>query len=193
MQDAQIIDGLVKNNGQRTGFEKALYLQYSYFIEEGMRKHHLTYDDSFSAYSDAVLAVIQNISNSSFGNQSSLKTYLFQIFSNKCIDLIRKRTTNKHKVHQSVGEPELLSHLPDGARGVIEKLIDQQKLAAIKEQLEVIGEKCKGILLLYEDGYTDGEIAEKLDYNSAAVAKTTRLRCLEKIKEKMKNVLSRHE
>ncbi len=193
MEDSQLIDGLSAAGGQRGSFEKALYLQYNYFIEEGRRKYNLDRDDSFSAYSDAVLVVIHNIANKSFGNQSSLKTYLFQIFSNKCIDLIRKKTTNKHAVHQSVTEPELLSHLPDAARGIVERLIEGQKMQAIKQQLELIGEKCKRILLLYEDGYSDAEIAQQLDYNGAAVAKTTRLRCLEKIKEKMKNIFSTHE
>ena len=193
MQDREIIDGLVINSSQRQHFEKALYLQYRYFIEEGSRKYKLSYEDSFSAYSDAVLSVIKNIINQSFNNNSSLKTYLFQVFSNKCIDLIRKRTTNIQKVHQSVAEPELLSHLPDKSKNVIEKLIEQQKLLEIRQHLEVIGEKCKEILLLFEDGYTDKEIAEKLSYNSASVAKTTRLRCLDKIKEKMKNVFINHE
>lgn len=193
MQDAQIVEGLLTNGEQRARFEKTLYLQYDYFIGEGMRKYNLDRDDSFSAYSDAVLAVIQNIINRSFGHQASLKTYLFQIFSNKCIDLVRKRTTNKQQVHRSVAEPALLGHLPDAARNAVERLIDSQKMLAIRQQLEAIGEKCKSILLLFEDGYTDAEIASKLAYNNAAVAKTTRLRCLEKIREKVKNAYSRHE
>jgi RNA polymerase sigma factor (sigma-70 family) len=193
MQDNQILNGLLMSNGERAPSEKALYQQYKYFIEEGCRKYQLNSDDSFSAYSDAVLSAIRNITNRSFNNESSLKTYLFQIFSNKCIDLIRKRTTNKQKVNQSAAEPELLSHLPDVTKGVIEKLMDQQKLMAIKQYLEVIGQKCKEILLLFEDGYTDNEIAGKLAYNNAAVAKTTRLRCLEKIREKMKNIIINYE
>ncbi|HEX8278302.1 MAG TPA: hypothetical protein VF540_06385, partial [Segetibacter sp.] len=71
MYDREIIDGLVINNDQRWNFEKALYLQYNYFIEEGSRKYKLSYDDSFSAYSDAVLSVIKNINNGSFNNNSS--------------------------------------------------------------------------------------------------------------------------
>ncbi|MEJ7680065.1 MAG: sigma-70 family RNA polymerase sigma factor [Segetibacter sp.] len=169
MHDKEIIDGLVMNSNQRPHFEKALYLQYRYFIEEGIRKYKLNYEDSFSAYSDAILSVIKNIINKSFNNNSTLKTYLFQVFSNKCIDLIRKRTTNIQKVHQSAAEPELLSHLPDKSKSVIEKLIDQQKLLQIRQYLEMIGEKCKEILLLFEDGYTDKEIAEKLSYNTASV------------------------
>jgi RNA polymerase sigma factor (sigma-70 family) len=187
MQDSEIIHGLLSNNEIRSSFENHLYHQYKYFIEEGRRKYNLLYDESFSAYSDAVLSVIHNVVNRSFNNVSSLKTYLFQIFSNKCIDLIRKKTTNKQKVHQSALEPDLLSHLPDATKNVIEKLIDAQKIDQIKQYLEVIGEKCKEVLLLFEDGYTDREIAEQLSYNNAAVVKTTRLRCLEKIKKLFNN------
>jgi RNA polymerase sigma factor (sigma-70 family) len=193
MQDTRILEGLVINDGQRALFEKALYQKYEYFIAEGCRKYQLNNDDSFSAYSDAVLSAINSVRNHRFNNQSSLKTYLFQIFSNKCIDLIRKSTTNKQKVNHYPGEPELLTHLPDATRSIIEKLVDRQKLTAIKQHLEVIGQKCKEILLLFEDGFNDTEIASQLGYNNAAVAKTTRLRCLEKIREKMKNVLKNHE
>lgn len=193
MQDTEIITGLMQNGHARLSYEKAFYQQYSYFIGEGCRKYSLGHEDGFSAYSDAVLAAILNIRNGSFGNHSSLKTYLYQIFSNKCIDLVRKKTTNKEQVHQSASDPELLGHLSDAAKTVIEKLIDRQKMQAIKQYLEVIGEKCKEILLLFEDGYTDAEIAATLSYNNAAVAKTTRLRCLDKIREKMKNLVRQHE
>jgi hypothetical protein len=39
--------------------------------------------------------------------------------------------------------------------------------------------------LMFEDGLTDKEIAELLSYNNAAVVKTTRLRCLDKLREKV--------
>ena len=193
MHDKEIIDGLTNNSNQRELIEKALYLQYRYFIDEGMKKYRLDHEDSFSAYSDSILSVIKNIVNKSFNYNSSLKTYLFQIFSNKCIDLIRKRTTNIQKVHQSAAEPELLSHLPDKSRSIIEKLIEHQKMQEIRRYLQEIGEKCKEILLLFEDGFTDKEIAERLAYNSASVAKTTRLRSLERIKERMKNTIINYE
>jgi DNA-binding NarL/FixJ family response regulator len=38
---------------------------------------------------------------------------------------------------------------------------------------------------MFEDGLTDKEIAQELSYNNAAVVKTTRLRCLEKLREKV--------
>jgi len=181
MHDADIINGLISNYKQRAHFEKELYQQYKYFIEEGCRKYQLIYEDSFSAYSDAVLAAIHNIINNRFDNTYSLKTYLFQIFHNKCVDLIRKITNNKQKVYKSVTTPELLSHLPETVKNVIEKLIDQEKILMVSQHLETMGEKCKEILLLSADGYTDKQIAAKLGYNNAAVSKTTRLRCREKL------------
>ncbi|MBD0332941.1 MAG: sigma-70 family RNA polymerase sigma factor, partial [Chitinophagaceae bacterium] len=113
----------------------------------------------------------------------------FQIFSNKCVDLIRKVTNNKQRVHQSVGTPELLTHLPDTARAVIEKLIVQEEIEKMKQFFGRIGEKCKEILLLFEDGYTDEEIAQRLSYSNAAVVKTTRTRC----REKLKNLFAEHD
>jgi len=189
-QDQHIINGLKAGYKERTTQEKVLYLQYNYFIDEGCRKYRLTGDDSFSAYSDAVLSAIHNIVNGHFDGRSSIKTYLFQIFSNKCIDLVRKNTTNKQSMHQNTAVPELLGQLPDAARNIIEKLIDEQKRKAVKMQMETIGEKCKEILLLFEDGLTDREIAEELSYNTPAVAKTTRLRCLEKLRGSMSGLIN---
>src|SRR4051794_22603383 len=128
MLDSAIINGLVGNYKQRLYFEKEFYLEYEYFIREGCRKYHLTYENSFSAYSDAVLSAINNIINGRFDSKYSLKTYLFQIFHNKCVDLVRKISNNKQQVHHSTATPELLSHLPDTVKNVIEKLIDQEKI-----------------------------------------------------------------
>src|SRR3954447_9060865 len=175
MHDAEIIDGLTGNYQQRAHYEKAFYLQYEYLIREGCRKYKLNYEDSFSAYSDALLSAILNIVDNRFDKNNSLKTYLYQIFHNKCVDLIRKITNNKQQVHQSVGTPELLSHLPENARTGIEQLIDQEQIGTIKQYLETIGEKCKEVLLLHADGYSDLQIAEQLSYNNAAVVKTTRV------------------
>ncbi|HTE08324.1 MAG TPA: sigma-70 family RNA polymerase sigma factor [Flavitalea sp.] len=190
MHDEEIIEGLVRGGPQRPVFENELYSRYNYFINEGCRKYNISSDDSFSAYSDAVLSVIHNVLDNSFASRSSLKTYLFKIFNNKCIDFIRKKTTIKERVNVSAVETEMLGQLPDNAKIIIEKLIDKQKMIAVKQFLGEIGEKCRQILLLFQDGYSDKEIAEQLAYNSPSVAKVTRLRCLEKIRERMQPFMS---
>lgn len=186
-QDSDILFGLKAGYKQRTAYEKILYNQYAYFIDEGCRKQNINYDESFSAYSDAVLSAIHNIINNHFDGRSSIKTYLYQIFSNKCIDLVRKSTTNKNQVHKTTPVPEMMNQLPDSTKTSIERLMHNELKTKIKMQLGTIGKKCKDLLLMFEDGLTDKEIAQELSYNNAAVVKTTRLRCLEKLREKVTN------
>src|SRR3954465_9929558 len=151
MHDAEIINGLTGNYQQRAHYEKAFYLQYEYLIREGCRKYKLNYEDSFSAYSDALLSAILNIVDNRFDKNNSLKTYLYQIFHNKCVDLIRKITNNKQQVHHSTVTPELLTHLPDEVKTVVEKLISHEKILMVTKYLEAIDGKCKEILLLSVD------------------------------------------
>ncbi len=184
--DTEIIHKLTAGYAERSKQEKLLYEEYYYFVNEGCRKYNLTQEDSFSAYSDAFLSALLNIINGRFDGRSSIKTYLFQIFSNKCIDLIRKNTTNKQQVFKTAELPELMNQLPDAAKTAVEKLMKEEQHKTVKEMMEQIGTRCKELLLLFEDGYTDKEIAEHLNYNNAAVVKTTRLRCLDKLREKVK-------
>jgi RNA polymerase sigma-70 factor (ECF subfamily) len=81
--------------------------------------------------------------------------------------------------------PEMLNQLPDAAKTVVERILGSELKAKIKEALNTIGEKCKEVLLMFEDGLSDKEIAAELKYNNAAVVKTTRLRCLEKLRERL--------
>ena len=186
-QDSDILYGLKAGYKQRSEYERILYNQYAYFIDEGCRKQNINYDDSFSAYSDAVLSAIHNIVNNHFDGRSSIKTYLYQIFFNKCIDLVRKNATNKQQVHKTMPVPELMNQLPDSAKTIVERLVNNELKLKIKTQLNAIGEKCRELLLMFEDGLSDKEIAAALSYNNAAVVKTTRLRCLEKLREKVRS------
>jgi RNA polymerase sigma factor (sigma-70 family) len=192
MDDLEIVSGLLDDPQRRQIVEKELYTKYVHFIKEGINHYHLNYEDSFSAYSDAVLTVIHNVKGGTFSQKSSIKTYLYKIYSNKCIDLIRRNTSVKDKVNQSSASPELLEQMPDKVKSVIEKLIHQQRISELKRNIQEIGDKCKQVLMLFQDSYSDGEIADLLGYNNASVAKVTRLRCLQKMKERMKHFIS-HE
>jgi hypothetical protein len=46
-----------------------------------------------------------------------------------------------------------------------------------------IGENCKQMLSQWADGCSDREIAESMGYKTADVVKTSRLRCLEKLRQ----------
>lgn len=185
IDDEQLVAGLRSGGLKRQIFEKELYKQFFYFIKNGVQKYRLPEDEAASAYSDTIIILIDNIITGKFEGRSSLKSYGYQIFSNKCVDLIRKITTNKSTVNKTADIDSLITVLPDRTKSVIQELIDKSRQSFLWQKLNEIGEKCKNLLLLYQDGYTDKEIAGMLEYNSADVVKTSRLRCIEKLRQKV--------
>ena len=181
--DQEIIEHLRQRGKERRRSEEQLFERFSYFIREGMTKHALTEDDSFSAYSDSVLSAIEKIANHSFEGRSSLKTYLYQIFHNKCVDFIRKKSTNKGSVHRTESMTNMLLYISDSAKSVVQILIDKSDWNQLKEKLTELGENCRQLLGLWSDSYSDKEIAAAIGYKTADVVKTSRLRCLEKLRQ----------
>lgn len=181
--DAELLAGIQAGGPQRRHIENKLYDKYQYLIADGTRKHRLTEDECASAYSDAVMAVFDHIDSGRFEGRSEIKTYLFQIYTYKCVDEIRKKTTNRSKVHDALSIDDSLMQLPDESRSVIQTLMAKSDVEKLLLNLRKLGEKCRSMILSWGEGYSDDEIAQAMDYNSAAVAKTSRLRCLDKLRE----------
>ncbi|MFD2933306.1 RNA polymerase sigma factor [Spirosoma flavum] len=186
LSDAELMVGIRAGGTQRRLYENKLYQKYQYLITDGTRKHRLTEDECASAYSDAVLTVLEHINSGRFEGRSELKTYLYQIFTNKCVDEIRKKTTNRSRVHYTTSLDDSLMQLPDEARSVVQHLIAQSDVEKLHQQLRDLGEKCRTMILSWGEGYSDDEIAQAMGYNSSAVAKTSRLRCIEKLRERFR-------
>lgn len=182
-EEREIIEGLLQTGTIRRKSEEQLFSRYAYFVQEGQHKHNLQQDESLDAYCDAVLAVIEEISHSHFEGRSSLKTYLYKIFHNKCVDLLRKMTTNKSSVHHTGAITDMMHQVSDSSRSVLQQLIDKADWEKLKQKLSQLGENCRQMLMLWADGYSDREVAASLDYKTADVVKTSRLRCLEKLKQ----------
>ncbi|MBD2755319.1 RNA polymerase sigma factor [Spirosoma validum] len=182
--DADLIAGIQTGGTQRRLYENKLYEKYQYLITDGTRKHRLTEDECASVYSDTMLTAFDNITKGQFEGRSSLKTYLYQIFTNKCVDAIRKKTTNRSSVHDAFSLDDSLMQLPDESRSIVQTLIAQSDFERLQLYLRELGEKCRAMILSWGEGYSDDEIAQAMGYNSAAVAKTSRLRCLEKLRER---------
>lgn len=185
--DTELIAGIRAGGALRRLSENHLFEKYNYLILAAVRKHRLTEDDCASAYSDAILSVINNIVTSQFEGRSELKTYIHQVFTNKCVDLIRKKTTNRQSVHDAISLDDSLLQLPDDTRLIIQQLIHQQDAALLRQRLQELGDKCREMLQAWGNGYSDEEIAQTMRYNSAAVSKTSRLRCMERLRELYQN------
>ncbi len=187
--EREIIEGLLQTGAARRKAEEELFKMFSYFVREGARKYYLSEDEALDAYSDTMLVTIEKVSNMSFKATSSLKTFAYKIFHNKCVDLIRKKTTNKNSVHKTVSITDMLVQIPDAAKPVIQQMTEKSNWELLKKMLDETGGNCKKVLMLFADGYSDKDIAEALSYKTADVVKTSRLRCIEKLRHlyKMEN------
>ena len=79
--------------------------------------------------------------------------------------------------------------LPDESRSIVQQLIGQSDVENLHRYLRELGEKCRTMILSWGEGYSDDEIAQTMGYNSPAVAKTSRLRCLEKLRDRFREML----
>ena len=76
-----------------------------------VKDHKLTREQALDAYSDSILSLKENIIKRKFKGDSKLSTYFISIFNRKCIDIMRKDTTNL------IYEHELPVHLKDNNAG----------------------------------------------------------------------------
>ena len=181
--EREIIDKLLEPGVSKRKGEEDLFKKFSYFVREGVRRHFLTEDEALDAYSDTVMVAIEKIVNASFKAESSLKTYVFQIFHNKCVDLIRKKTTNKNSIHNTFSLSDMLVEVPDTGKPIIQQMMEKANWELLKDILDNLGGNCKQLLLLFADGFSDKAIALELSYKTADVVKTSRLRCIEKLRQ----------
>lgn len=184
--ESDLIDGLRSSGVQRRLTEKKLFEHFFYLVRAAKSKYNLSEEEIASAYSDTIISVIENIVSGRFEGRSSLKTYTYQILMNKCVDLIRKNTTNR-TVYDTDMVDSMTANLPDKARNIVQQLVENANRLSLAQRIIELGEKCRQLLSLFEDGYSDKEIAQEMQYNSADVVKTSRLRCLEKLREKVRN------
>jgi RNA polymerase sigma-70 factor (ECF subfamily) len=86
-------------------------------------------------------------------------------------------------VHRVSAIPDVLLQVSDEAKTIIQELISKTDHEILRQKLLQIGSACKELLLYWADGYADKEITELMNYKTADVVKTTRLRCLEKLRQ----------
>jgi len=180
--DEQLIAGLKPGAVKKELWETKLYLKYRFMIHDAAWRHQLNEDDISMAYSDAILTTINNISAGRFEHRSSLQTYISNIFQYKLIDRIRLNKAAKAGTRFGDSLDDHLETLPGDTRDIVQKLTEQYEVYKLKGFIQMMDDRCKKIILAWGEGYHDKEIASDLGYLSAAVAKTSRLRCLSKLK-----------
>ena len=183
LEDREILTNLTQTGTARRKSEELLFKKYQYFVREGIFKYHLREEESLDAYCETILSFTHEFYLGHFEGRSSLKTYLYKIFINKCVDLIRKSTTNKSRVFLTELITDKMQEFSDTNQTILQKLINEADYIKLKEQMQLLNENCRKLLLLWAEDYSDKEIAALLEYKSANVVKTSRFRCLDRLKQ----------
>jgi len=164
--------------------ERAITIFYEecyYLVRDGRKKYHqLDEDDLLTAYNTAVIAVRRQILREAFRGESALSTYLNRIFINRCIDIIRSKSSNPVDTLEHVPER------PDETQNPLERWIKREQMERVQRMMQQIGEICRQILLLSEyEGRSAVEIAAAVGFSNANSVNSKKYTCLQKLRELM--------
>ena len=164
-----------------------VYFKYrKEFVNWSQGKFGISEDDALDHYQDTMTIFFEKIMNGSLTEiESSLKTYLFSI--------------GKNKVRQQFDEAARKEKHGDGLQEHYRFLAEDSDAAVIFEEAKrqtaelfnSIGEGCKEILrLFYYEKRSMSEIASIMGHKNEGVSRTTKKRCLEKIRSEVKKPLA---
>lgn len=156
--------------------------QYAGFVANGSKKFRLSIEDTRDVYADAIVAMNRHISLGNFRGESKVKTYLYSIFLNRCKNKLRD--LGRKKVHWIDEMPDM----PERARNMLERMIQQDELGPIKRALVALGESCRRIIWEREYyGYSLEEIAQRIGFSSVKSVSSKKAACLKKLRELLTN------
>ncbi|MDA0196626.1 MAG: sigma-70 family RNA polymerase sigma factor [Bacteroidetes bacterium] len=166
----------------RSGDERAMESVYTNYRNDFIRwskaKYSISANDSLDHYQDTVTIFFEKVMNGTLTEiESTIKTYLFGIGKNR----IKQRIDSEIRKEQHTAA--LVEHYRFLAEN--DEMIETFNAAqeATRRVFDSIGEPCKTILkLFYFEKKVMTEIAKEMGHKSEAVSRTTKKRCLEKIR-----------
>ncbi|MEM7368984.1 MAG: sigma-70 family RNA polymerase sigma factor [Bacteroidota bacterium] len=189
--DQEIIRGIQQGGVQRERMVRHLLDQYSGWIKNAQQKHILTQQEVIDIYTDTILSGVDQLIVGKFSAKSKLSTWLFQIFSNKCVDKVRQKSTYKH-----IQQRNWTNEFPDLAekdQEILSQLIQDEELAQISQLAHQLGEACRQLIFDTEYwGYELEEIAKKLGMKDARSASKQKYRCMKKLRHLIHKKLGIH-
>ena len=179
--DSALIEGILAGGVQREKCIAHIYDSHIGFIRKICREKHVDPEAARDAYADSVVRLSEQIVLSKFRGESKLSTYLYRIFFNKCVDVLRKKSSNAIETTSEFPE------LPDLAANMLHRLGVADEMKRVNGLLKQIGEKCKNILMDWAyHGYSMEEIAQRAGLKNAESAIAQKYKCMKKLKEKIR-------
>ena len=174
MNDKEIIQNIIQGGSQMEKCLEAFYKENIRFVNVMEKKYGLTREATIDAYTDAVIDFKEQVRKRQFQHKSRCSTYLYSILSNKCIDILRKKTT--HTIINDIPE-----NIRDQSPDIVQNLTMTVEKKYLDNLMSMLGSKCREILMDWNDGYNMDEIAERNLLLNANVARSKRYTCLQQL------------
>jgi RNA polymerase sigma-70 factor (ECF subfamily) len=147
-----------------------LYKEYSGFVYNiALRMLNYNRIDAEDVTQEVFIRLQGNLAN--FKGESSVKTYIYRITANMCIDHIRKQQSQYSRIENSVKDT---------------KHISSHDSMLLDSLLNLLSPKQKAAVLLFEiGGFSQKEIAEIMDENINTI-KSQISRAIKKMAESLK-------
>lgn len=181
MSDTEIIEK-IKTGEHSLAIEK-LYKNFPAF-RNSLKKAGGKSSDAEDIFQDALVILIQKLSDQSFKLTCAINTFLFSICRNLSKEYFKKKGREINLVLND-SEPEIDLHSID------ELIAQEHKFQALDRILMKVGEKCLQLLQsFYIKGKAMSDIALELGFKSENSAKTQKYKCLEKARNLTTTTLS---
>jgi RNA polymerase sigma-70 factor (ECF subfamily) len=174
MNDNEIVNKIIQGGSQMEKCLETFYRENIRFTSVMEKKYGLDRESAIDAYTDAIIDFKEQVRNHQFHQKSKCSTYLFSIFNNKCIDILRKKTT--HTIINDIPE-----NLKDQSPDIVQMLTMKVEKTYLDNLMVMLGTKCREILMDWNDGYSMDEIAERNALLNANVARSKRYTCLQQL------------
>jgi len=164
----------------------------SYCIGSLIKKTKCTQDEAEELFIEAILELREMVISGKTTKILNLKSYIFGICYNLWLTEIKK-AKKKHEAQDHV-ERYFYDYLRDDAL-LNEELVYKKTLLEISNKaLKKLGDNCQDIIKQYYlDNLSMSEIAEKFDFSSPDVAKTTKSRCFKKLMNEVEKLKVNYE
>lgn len=161
-------------------FEETRSMAFSFVQRNGG-----TSEEAPELLQEAVVILWERVREGSFDADARLSTYLLGVIKNL---LLRRHARRKREVPLAEEfDP------PSESPSALEDMIDEEQREAIKRAMELIGEMCRKILLLfYWEQRPMGEIAAAVGLANAETAKSKKYQCKKSLETHLKSMMG-HE
>jgi RNA polymerase sigma factor (sigma-70 family) len=166
----------VLNAALRQGDNNALefvYKSYWPMISRFVRSNSGNLQDAEEVYQESIILLYEKLRKGEVTLTCSIKTYIYSICRNKWLQVLKGRKT--------IVDIDVYNDInPDHSEEVQELPEDKE----IIEAISAMGNPCRSLLIGYYYHQLSLEnLADKLKYTSANVAKQQKFRCMERLKK----------